>query len=106
MIDAIVIADESIGDAAQLQQTIPVRVVSGKTGDFQSENDSHVSQCDFAGEASEPGALVRAGAGHSQIFIDNDHLLSGPTKLTGLVGQSVLTRGGLAVMFDLARCRL
>jgi hypothetical protein len=37
MIDAVVIADERVGDAAEFQQSIPVSVVPGQTRDFQSD---------------------------------------------------------------------
>ena len=82
MIDAIVVANESIGDAAELQQAIPIRVVPRQARNFQSEHDAHVGQRHFAGEASEAGALVGAGAGQPEIFIDDDHLLLGPTQLS------------------------
>ncbi len=63
MIDAVVAANESIGDTTQFQQTIPVRIVPRQARNLQSENDAHVDQCHFAGEASEAGALVGARAG-------------------------------------------
>src|SRR5712691_1443346 len=103
MVDAIVVANESIGDTAELQQAIPIRVVPREARNFQSENDAHVSQGDFAGEASEPGALVGGGTGQPQIFIDDDHLLFGPTQLSGPIGQGVLAGSRFAVMLDLAR---
>ena len=82
MIDAIVVANESIGDAAEFEQAIPIGVVPRQARDFQTENDSHVSQRHFAGEASEPGAFVGAGAGEPEIFIDDDDLLFGPAELS------------------------
>jgi hypothetical protein len=63
MIDAVVVADQRVGDAAQLQQAIPICVVPRQTGNFQSQDDAHMSQRHFAGEASKPGALVGSGAG-------------------------------------------
>ena len=63
MVDAVAVANESIGDAAQLQQAIPVGVVPRQARNFQSEDDAHPCQRHFAGEASEAGALVGAGAG-------------------------------------------
>ena len=103
MIDAVVVADERVGDAAQFQQAIPIRIVPRQARDFQSEDDAHVSQGHFAGEASEAGALVGAGAGQPEIFIDDDHLLLGPAQLAGSIGQGVLAGGGFAIMLDLAR---
>src|SRR5262249_45036966 len=67
MINAIVVANKSIGDAAELQQAIPIRVVPREARNFQSEHDADVSQGDFAGEAREAGAFIDAGARQSQI---------------------------------------
>ena len=102
MIDAVVVANESIGDSAEFEQAIPICVVPRQTRNLQTENDSHVSKRDFAGEASEPGALVGGGTGQPQIFIDDDHLLFGPTELRGPIRQGVLAGGRFAVMLDLA----
>src|SRR5437763_16021842 len=44
MINAIVVANESIGDAAELQQAIPIRLVPPEARTFQSEHDADVSQ--------------------------------------------------------------
>ena len=65
-----------------------------------------MSQGDFAGEASEPGALVGGGAGQSQIFVDDHHVLLGPSQLASLIGQGVLAGGGFAVVFNLSWCGL
>src|SRR5450432_786152 len=44
MVDAVVVSDKGVGDAAKFQQTIPICVVSRKTRNFQSKNDTHVGQ--------------------------------------------------------------
>jgi hypothetical protein len=62
-----------------------------------------VSQGDFAGEASESGALFGDGTRQPQIFVDDNHLVFGPTQLSGSIGQSVLSGSRFAVMLDLAR---
>ena len=38
-----------------------------------------------------------------EIFIDDDHLLFGPTQLASPIGQGVLAGGGFAIVLDLAR---
>ena len=106
MIDAIVVANESVGEAAEFEQAIPVGVVPRQARDFQTENDSHMGQRDFAGQASEPGSIVGAGAGEPEIFVDDDDLLLRPAELTGFLSQGVLSRGGFAVVFDLGQSRL
>src|SRR5258708_36535413 len=98
MINAVVVANESIGDAAEFQQTIPIRVVPREARNFQPENDAHVSQGDFAGEASEPGALVGGGTGQPQIFANDDHLLFGPTQFSSPIDQSELAGGSVPGM--------
>jgi len=103
MINAVIAANESIGHAAEFQQAIPIRVVPREARNFQPENGAGVSQGDFAGETGEPGALAGGGTGQPQIFIDDDHLLLGPTELRGPIRQGVLAGGGFAVMLDLAR---
>src|SRR5579864_8185487 len=103
MVYAVIVTNESIRDAAELQQTIPVRIVPRQTRDLQTENDAHVSQRDFAGEASEAGAFLGAGAGQPQIFVDDQDLLLGPSELARFVGQGILAGGRLAIMLNLAR---
>src|SRR3981081_1343197 len=39
MIDAIIVPDERIANAAQLQQAISVRIVSGQTRDFKAQHN-------------------------------------------------------------------
>ena len=103
MINAVIVANESIGHTAEFQQAIPIRVVPREARNFQSENDAHVGQGDFASEASEAGALVGGGTGQPQIFVNDDYLLFGPAQLSGPIGQSVLAGSRFAVMLDLAR---
>ena len=101
MINAVAVADECVGDTAQLQQAIPIGVVPRQAGDFQSKDDTHVGQCDFTGESGKPRALVNAGTGQPQIFVDDHDLLLGPTQLASPICQRVLAGGGLPIVFDL-----
>src|ERR1700733_14310954 len=106
MVDAVVVANECIGHAAEFQQAIPIGLVAGQTRDFQAQHDAHVSQSHFAGKASETGASVGAGAGEAEIFIDNHYLLRGPAQLAGSFGQGILAYSELTIMLDLAWCGL
>ena len=51
MIDTIGIADERVGEAAEIKQAIPVGIIASETGDFEAEHDADVSERDLA-----PGA--------------------------------------------------
>ena len=57
----------------------------------------------FTDHARETGALVHAGAGESEVVINNDDLIFRPAELTGFFSQCVLARRRLAVMFHLGR---
>src|SRR6266849_1916306 len=106
MVYPVIVTNESISDAAELQQTIPVRIVPRQTRDLQSEDDAHVSQRHFAGEASKPAAFLGAGRVQHQNFVDDHDLLLGPSELASSIGQGILASGGLAIMLNLARRRL
>src|SRR5271154_6841342 len=106
MIDALVISNQSVRQAAQFQKTIPIRIVACQTRDFQAKNDSYVAQRDFTDHACETGALICGGSGETEVVINNDDLVLLPAELAGSVGQRVLARRGFAVMFDLGWARL
>jgi hypothetical protein len=106
MIDAIVISNQSVGQAAQFEKTIPIRIVARQTLDFKAKNNSHVAQRNFADHARETGPLICAGSGETKVIINNDDLILLPAELTGSVCQRVLARRGFAVVFDLGRGRL
>src|SRR5262249_47018960 len=106
MVEAIAIADQRIGDAAEIEQAIPAGIVARHAGDFQGEHDAGVTERDLGGQAREPGTLRESGAGHAQIFIDEDHLLRGPTQLTRVLPQRILASRGFTVVLDLRWTRL
>ena len=106
MIDAVAIADQRVGHAAEIEQAIPVGIIAGQAGDFQSEHDAHAAESDFRGEACEAGALGPSGTGKAQVFVDDGHLFLSPAQLARFLDQSILASGGLAVVFDLGRAGL
>ena len=56
--------------------------------------------------AREAGAFVNAGAGESEVFINDDYLLIGPAQVAGAIGQGILARGRFTVVLDLRRSGL
>src|SRR5215469_15911760 len=73
MVDAVAVSDKSVGDAAKVEQAIPVGIVARRARDFEAEHDAHVAKRHFRGHACEPGTLGESGAGHTQVFVDDDH---------------------------------
>ena len=53
MIDAVGIADEGIGEAAQVEQAIPIGIVAGEPRDFEAEHKTNVTERDLCGEPLE-----------------------------------------------------
>ena len=80
MIDAVGIADERIGEAAEIEQAIPVGVVTGEAGDFEPEHDADMAEGHLGGEPGEAIALDDAESGKPKVFVDNDDLLRRPAK--------------------------
>jgi len=101
MIDAVAISHQSIGNAAQIEQAIPVGIVACQARDFQSEHDSRAAHSNFCSQVREAGALDPSRTRPAQIFIDDDHLFSGPAQLADFFHQVILASRGLAVVFDL-----
>ena len=106
MVEAVAVSDQRIGDAAEIEQAIPVGIVARHTGDFQGEHDARVTERHFCGHARESGALGESGARHAQVLINDDHLFLGPTQLAGVLEQRILASGGFAVVLDLCRSGL
>jgi hypothetical protein len=103
VIDTVGITDERVGEAAEIEQAIPVGVVAGEAGDLETEYDPDVSKRDFRREPREAAALDDAGAGKPEVFVDDDDLLCRPAERSCLGGQGILALCGLAIMLDLSR---
>ena len=102
MIDAIGIADERVGEAAEIKQAVPIDIVAREAGHFEAEHDADMSERDFCGETSEAAALDDAGAGQAEVFVDHDDLLRRPAERGCLGDQSILTLRGFAIVLDLS----
>src|SRR5215470_5284179 len=70
MVDAVAVSDQSVGDAAQIEQAIPVGIVACHAGDLEAEHDAHVSERHFRDHTCEPGALREPGAFLRAVCVD------------------------------------
>ena len=75
MIDTVAIADEGIGETAKIEQTIPVGVVAGETGDLKAEHDADMTEGNLSGKAGEAVPFDDAISGKSEVFVDDHDLL-------------------------------
>jgi hypothetical protein len=106
MIDAICIADQRVGEAAEVDEAVPIGVVARQARDLESEHEADVGECDFGGEAGEARSRNKAGTGEPEILIDDDDAIIGPAKFTGFGGKRILSIGRLAIVLDLGGARL
>src|SRR5271167_2774730 len=101
MIDAVGIADECIGGAAEVEQPIPVGVITRQSRNLQPEHDTNVAERYFGGHVSEAGALGQSRTRDSEILVDNCDLLTLPSQLCGAFSQPILALGRFPIVFDL-----
>ncbi len=101
VIEPIAIADQSVGDAAEIEQAIPIGIIAREARNFETKDDADSAESNFGGQACEAGALGHTGAGKTEVLINEDHLLVGPTELPCPLGQRVLPRGRFPVLLHL-----
>lgn len=101
MIDAVGVADQRIGEAAQLDEAMPIGVVARQARDLEPEHEADVGERDFGGQPGEPRSRDKAGAGEPEVLIDDDDAIGGPAEFTGFGGKRILSIGRLAIVLDL-----
>ena len=77
MVDAVGVADQGVGQAAQVQQAVPVGVVAGQARDFQAQHDAGLAQRNLGRQSREAGPLGAGGTGATQILVNDFHLIGG-----------------------------
>ena len=101
MIDAVGVADQGIGEAAQLDEAMPIGVVARQARDLEPQHEADVREGDFGGEPGETRSRDKAGAGESEVLIDDHDAIGGPAEFTGFGGKRILSIGRLAIVLDL-----
>jgi hypothetical protein len=56
MVNPIGVADQSIGQAAQINEAIPVSIVAGQSRNLKAQNETDVSKSDLGGQPSKTGS--------------------------------------------------
>ena len=101
MIDAVGIADERVGEAAEVDQAVPVGIVAGEAGDFETEHDPDMSERNVRRKPRETTTLNNAGTGHAEVLVEDDNLLHRPAECGRPGGQRILTLRRFAIVLDL-----
>src|SRR5208283_1758837 len=92
MIDAVGVADQRIGEAAELDEAMPIGVVARQARDLEPEHEADAGERDFGGEPGETRSRDKAGAGQPEVLIDDDDAIGGPAEFTGFGGKRISRR--------------
>ena len=101
VIQPVFVADQGVVQGADLQQLMPVGVVSGQARAFQPEHDPGFAEGDVGDQPLEAFPVGGAGAGVALVDVDDDDVVGGPAQRGGLAAQVVLAAGRFGVVDDL-----
>ena len=101
VIETIAVADQSVSDATQIEEAIPIGIIAGEAGNLEAEDYADPTESNFGSETGEAGAVGEASAGKTEILIDEDHLVGCPAEILSALNKSVLARGRFAVILYL-----
>ena len=101
MIEAVSIADESVGETSQINEAMPIGVVAGEPRCFKAEHEADVGERHFGGEPGKSGTGDGAGPREAKILINDKDALIRPTEFARLAGQGVLALRRLSIVLDL-----
>ena len=65
MVNTIAVSDQSISDATEIEQAIPVGIIACHTRDFEAEHNTDTAQSHLRGHAAESGAFGESGSGYA-----------------------------------------
>src|SRR5258707_14377808 len=87
MIDPVSIANERVGDSAQVEQPIPIGVVASQARDFKPKTHVDTTERYFGCQVREAGAFGQAGTGDAEVLVDDRYILAVPSQFYGALGQ-------------------
>ncbi len=106
VIEPVLVTDQRAGQRAQLEQPVPVSIVSRKSGALEPEHDPRLAQRYVGDESREPLAVSGRGARHALVDVDHVHPLERPAERDRAPAQVILAPGKLGVVDDLMQARL
>jgi hypothetical protein len=101
VIEPVGIADQRIGGAAQIQQSIPIGIITRQARHLQSKHDADLAECHRGGELRKARARAQTCARDAQVLVDDLDLRRRPAELCGEGLQMILPLGRLAAVRDL-----
>jgi hypothetical protein len=106
VVEAVFVADQGAGQAAQSGELVPVGGVAGQPGAFQAEHDPGPAQRHLGDQVLESFPVGGRGAGVALVDVDHGDLVCRPAEADRLAAQVVLADRGLGVVDDLLEAGL
>jgi len=105
-IEALSIGYQDTEDRAQLQQLMPISVITCQSRSIETQHQSGLAQANLSDEALKAVALGTGGTGLAQIVVDYGDTLARPSERYCAVYQMILELCALLMLANLTRCRL
>ena len=93
IIDAVLVDDEGVGQATDLDEAIPVAAGTGQARGFQAQDGADAAETDLGHQVLEAVATEGGGPGVSLVLVDDLDVFLGPSELVGASRQVVLAGG-------------
>src|SRR5262249_19032473 len=104
VVDALLVDEQGPGQGTQIDQVLPVPLVTGQARSFQGADGADLSLADGGEQAAEAWALLSAAPRAAEILIEDDD--RGEAELAGAFGEGVPTLLSFAVITHLGIGRL
>ena len=106
VIEALAIGDEHAEHRAEFQELMPVAIVARQARRIETDHQAGVAKADFGDQFLKAVALDAAGAGFSQILVDDLNTLARPSQPNGAIDEAVLQLRALLMLTHLVHRRL
>ncbi len=106
VVDAVRPGEQHPGQAAQLQQLVPVPPGPRQPGHLDAQHDAHTSHRDLRDEPGKALAGIGRRGRHPQVVVDHHHLRACPAQRDGPLGQRVLQPRRFGMLKHLLPARL
>jgi len=97
VIQPVLVTDQRRGHGADLQQPVPVGVVTGQPRHLQAQHDPGPTHADVGDQALKSFPIRRRGARLALVGVDGDDPFGIPAERDRLLPQRILAGGGLGV---------
>ena len=105
VVDAVLVEDQRMGQTADLEQRMPIDVVSRQARGLEAEHDTGSAHADLGDQVLE-SLPIAVGTGLAKVGVDHGDVLDRPSQREGALTQRILTLRALGVLEHLSQRRL